>query len=169
MLDLKRQYASIADDVKAALERVLTTQHFIGGAELEGFERELAIGIVGDIRRQNPPRINHLEIVGMERRQRHLAAGCCTRERGRRRCRHCWSGFCGLHAGRCWPQQPGAQAGAPGDHYDRSRGYPGYPRSPPRDRLRDRAGNPVEAVRALFHDKSSGNRPRFSDVPANCI
>jgi len=42
MLDLKRQYASIADDVKAALERVLTSQHFIGGAELEGFERESA-------------------------------------------------------------------------------------------------------------------------------
>ncbi len=42
MLDLTRQYASIADEVKAALERVLTSQHFIGGAELEGFERESA-------------------------------------------------------------------------------------------------------------------------------
>src|SRR5271166_149727 len=42
MLDLKRQYESIADDVKAAIERVLTAQHFIGGAELEGFERESA-------------------------------------------------------------------------------------------------------------------------------
>lgn len=42
MLDLTRQYASIADDVKVALERVLTTQHFIGGAELESFERESA-------------------------------------------------------------------------------------------------------------------------------
>src|SRR5271165_896489 len=42
MLDLKRQYESIADEVKAAIERVLTTQHFIGGAELEGFERESA-------------------------------------------------------------------------------------------------------------------------------
>ena len=42
MLDLKRQYASIADEVKAALERVLTTQDFIGGAGLEGFERESA-------------------------------------------------------------------------------------------------------------------------------
>ena len=42
MLDLKRQYASIADEVKAALERVLTTQHFIGGAEVEEFERESA-------------------------------------------------------------------------------------------------------------------------------
>ncbi len=42
ILDLKRQYASIADEVKAALERVLTTQHFIGGTELEEFERESA-------------------------------------------------------------------------------------------------------------------------------
>ncbi len=42
MLDLARQYASIADEVKAALERVLTTQHFIGGSELDGFERESA-------------------------------------------------------------------------------------------------------------------------------
>ena len=42
MLDLKRQYESIADEVKAAIERVLTTQHFIGGAELDAFERESA-------------------------------------------------------------------------------------------------------------------------------
>jgi len=42
MLDLKRQYESIADEVKTALERVLTAQHFIGGAELESFERESA-------------------------------------------------------------------------------------------------------------------------------
>src|SRR5271169_6811348 len=42
MLDLRRQYDSIADEVKAAIERVLTTQHFIGGPELEGFERESA-------------------------------------------------------------------------------------------------------------------------------
>src|SRR5271165_1550906 len=42
MLDLKRQYESIADEVKAAIEQVLTAQHFIGGAELEGFERESA-------------------------------------------------------------------------------------------------------------------------------
>jgi dTDP-4-amino-4,6-dideoxygalactose transaminase len=42
MLDLRRQYESIADEVKAAIERVLTTQHFIGGAELESFERESA-------------------------------------------------------------------------------------------------------------------------------
>ena len=42
MLDLTRQYESIKDEVHAALERVLTTQHFIGGAELEAFERESA-------------------------------------------------------------------------------------------------------------------------------
>jgi len=42
MLDLKRQYESIADEVKTAIERVLVTQHFIGGAELEDFERESA-------------------------------------------------------------------------------------------------------------------------------
>ncbi len=42
MLDLTRQYETIKDDVQAALERVLTTQHFIGGPELEGFERESA-------------------------------------------------------------------------------------------------------------------------------
>jgi dTDP-4-amino-4,6-dideoxygalactose transaminase len=42
MLDLKRQYESIKDDVAAALERVLTTQYFIGGPELDAFERESA-------------------------------------------------------------------------------------------------------------------------------
>jgi dTDP-4-amino-4,6-dideoxygalactose transaminase len=42
MLDLTRQYETIKDDVHAAIERVLTTQHFIGGPELEGFERESA-------------------------------------------------------------------------------------------------------------------------------
>lgn len=42
MLDLKRQYESIADEVKAAIERVLAAQHFIGGVELESFERESA-------------------------------------------------------------------------------------------------------------------------------
>ncbi|MGA8875297.1 MAG: hypothetical protein WB555_07170, partial [Candidatus Korobacteraceae bacterium] len=40
MLDLKRQYASIKDEVAEAIDRVLTTQHFIGGEELAGFERE---------------------------------------------------------------------------------------------------------------------------------
>ncbi|MFI5118423.1 MAG: DegT/DnrJ/EryC1/StrS family aminotransferase [Terriglobales bacterium] len=42
MLDLTRQYETIKDDVHAAIERVLTSQHFIGGPELEGFERESA-------------------------------------------------------------------------------------------------------------------------------
>src|ERR1039458_5558182 len=42
MLDLTRQYETIKDDVHAAIERVLTTQHFIGGPELEGFECESA-------------------------------------------------------------------------------------------------------------------------------
>jgi dTDP-4-amino-4,6-dideoxygalactose transaminase len=42
MLDLARQYESIKDEVHAALERVLTTQHFIGGPELDGFERDSA-------------------------------------------------------------------------------------------------------------------------------
>src|SRR5215469_13550348 len=42
MLDLKRQYEAIKDDVAAAIERVLTTQYFIGGPELEAFEREAA-------------------------------------------------------------------------------------------------------------------------------
>ncbi|MGA7461726.1 MAG: DegT/DnrJ/EryC1/StrS family aminotransferase, partial [Candidatus Korobacteraceae bacterium] len=42
MLDLKRQYASIKDEVAEAIDRVLTTQHFIGGEELAGFERESA-------------------------------------------------------------------------------------------------------------------------------
>lgn len=42
MLDLKRQYAAIKNDVAAAVERVMTSQHFIGGPELDGFERESA-------------------------------------------------------------------------------------------------------------------------------
>jgi len=42
MLDLKRQHAAIKDEVAAAVERVLSSQHFIGGPELEAFERESA-------------------------------------------------------------------------------------------------------------------------------
>ena len=42
MLDLKRQYASIKDDVNAAIERVMSSQYLIGGPELDGFERESA-------------------------------------------------------------------------------------------------------------------------------
>jgi dTDP-4-amino-4,6-dideoxygalactose transaminase len=51
MLDLKRQYAAIKDEVAAAVERVLTSQHFIGGPELDGFERESAeyLGVAASI------------------------------------------------------------------------------------------------------------------------
>lgn len=42
MLDLKRQYAAIKPEVDAAIERVMTSQHFIGGPELEAFENESA-------------------------------------------------------------------------------------------------------------------------------
>src|SRR6516162_8337425 len=42
MLDLKRQYDAIKDEVAAAIEHVLTTQYLIGGPELEAFERESA-------------------------------------------------------------------------------------------------------------------------------
>ncbi len=42
MLDLKRQYASIKDDVNAAVERVMSSQYLIGGPELDDFERESA-------------------------------------------------------------------------------------------------------------------------------
>jgi dTDP-4-amino-4,6-dideoxygalactose transaminase len=42
MLDLKRQYESIKDEIAAAIERVLVSQHFIGGPEVAGFERESA-------------------------------------------------------------------------------------------------------------------------------
>lgn len=42
LLDLKAQYASIRPDVAAALERVLESQHFILGPEVEALEREVA-------------------------------------------------------------------------------------------------------------------------------
>jgi dTDP-4-amino-4,6-dideoxygalactose transaminase len=42
MLDLTRQYHTIKDEVHAAIERVLASQHFIGGPELDGFEHESA-------------------------------------------------------------------------------------------------------------------------------
>jgi dTDP-4-amino-4,6-dideoxygalactose transaminase len=42
MLDLKRQYESIRDEIAAAIERVLVSQHFIGGPEVAGFEHESA-------------------------------------------------------------------------------------------------------------------------------
>jgi dTDP-4-amino-4,6-dideoxygalactose transaminase len=41
-LDLKRQYAQIKEDVQEALERVCSTQYFIGGEELQKFEQEAA-------------------------------------------------------------------------------------------------------------------------------
>jgi dTDP-4-amino-4,6-dideoxygalactose transaminase len=42
MLDLKRQYEQIGAEVLAAVERVFASQHYILGAEVEEFERELA-------------------------------------------------------------------------------------------------------------------------------
>jgi dTDP-4-amino-4,6-dideoxygalactose transaminase len=42
ILDLKRQYESIREHIAAAVERVLTTQYFIGGPELDAFETESA-------------------------------------------------------------------------------------------------------------------------------
>src|SRR5579863_5849704 len=42
MLDLKRQYESIRDEVEAAVNSVLASQHFIGGPEVDAFERESA-------------------------------------------------------------------------------------------------------------------------------
>lgn len=42
MLDLQRQYAQIREPVLAAIERVCDSQHFILGAEVEAFEREVA-------------------------------------------------------------------------------------------------------------------------------
>src|SRR3954463_13405778 len=41
-LDLKRQYAQIKVEVQEALERVCSTQYFIGGEEVQGFEQEAA-------------------------------------------------------------------------------------------------------------------------------
>ncbi len=51
ILDLTRQYETIKDDVHAAVERVLTSQHFIGGPEVDGFERESAhyLGVTASI------------------------------------------------------------------------------------------------------------------------
>jgi len=41
-LDLRAQHATIADETLAAVQRVLESQHFILGAEVEQFEAELA-------------------------------------------------------------------------------------------------------------------------------
>lgn len=42
MLDLRRQYEQIREEVLAAVERVCASQHFVLGAEVEALERELA-------------------------------------------------------------------------------------------------------------------------------
>ena len=42
LLDLKGQYSAIRDEVREALDRVIESQHFILGPEVEAFEREVA-------------------------------------------------------------------------------------------------------------------------------
>jgi dTDP-4-amino-4,6-dideoxygalactose transaminase len=42
LLDLKSQYASIRDEVRAAVDRVMDSQHLILGPEVEAFEKEMA-------------------------------------------------------------------------------------------------------------------------------
>src|SRR5512133_356153 len=42
ILDLQAQYASIRTEVLAAIERVMETQHFILGPEVEALEKEIA-------------------------------------------------------------------------------------------------------------------------------
>ena len=42
LLDLKAQYATIKHEVRIAIDRVLDSQQFILGAEVEAFEREIA-------------------------------------------------------------------------------------------------------------------------------
>ncbi|MGI8837250.1 MAG: DegT/DnrJ/EryC1/StrS family aminotransferase [Pyrinomonadaceae bacterium] len=42
LLDLQAQYATIREEVRAALDRVLESQHFILGPEVEALEREIA-------------------------------------------------------------------------------------------------------------------------------
>jgi dTDP-4-amino-4,6-dideoxygalactose transaminase len=42
LLDLKGQYATIRQEIAVALDRVLASQHFILGPEVEAFEREIA-------------------------------------------------------------------------------------------------------------------------------
>lgn len=42
MLDLKAQYAALRGDIHAAIERVMESQHFILGPEVESLEREVA-------------------------------------------------------------------------------------------------------------------------------
>ena len=42
LLDLKAQYATIRDEVRAAIDRVADSQHFILGPEVEALEKEVA-------------------------------------------------------------------------------------------------------------------------------
>jgi dTDP-4-amino-4,6-dideoxygalactose transaminase len=42
LLDLKAQYAEIRDEIRTAMDRVVESQHFILGPEVEAFEREIA-------------------------------------------------------------------------------------------------------------------------------
>ena len=42
LLDLKAQYATVREEVRAAIERVIESQHFILGPEVEAFEQEIA-------------------------------------------------------------------------------------------------------------------------------
>lgn len=43
LLDLRRQHERIAAEVRAAIERVLTTQYFVGGDEVSAFENEARV------------------------------------------------------------------------------------------------------------------------------
>src|SRR4051794_40723354 len=42
LLDLSGQYAALAEPIKAAIDEVLATQHFILGPKVEAFEQEIA-------------------------------------------------------------------------------------------------------------------------------
>src|SRR3989441_12800672 len=42
LLDLKAQYATIRDEIRSAIDRVLESQRFIPGPEVEALEREIA-------------------------------------------------------------------------------------------------------------------------------
>src|SRR5438067_9886408 len=42
LLDLKAQYATIRDEIRSAMDRVLESQRFILGPEVESLEREIA-------------------------------------------------------------------------------------------------------------------------------
>jgi dTDP-4-amino-4,6-dideoxygalactose transaminase len=42
LLDLKAQYSTIRSEIREAIERVVESQHFILGPEVEGLEREIA-------------------------------------------------------------------------------------------------------------------------------